>query len=135
MLLFSMFRARQLVPAPQPLCATSGPAFTLAPTGRCLLPALSILAFRLSTALSARVRINIIPKPLALLCFHTLTHSFALAKALSPVVSIPSTLFAQNTRGGVYPPPLSLVLPHAPAYSQQHAQPVFSHGVTSDFSG
>src|SRR5271168_3207394 len=36
------------------------------------------------------------------LCFHTLTHSFASAEILSPIFSISSALFAQNTRGG-YP--------------------------------
>src|SRR5580693_1312042 len=132
MLPFPMLRVRQFLPAPQPLRET--PVHSASP--RCLLRALSILASRLQTALSARVRINIIPKPLAFLCFHTLTHSFALRKTLSAVVSTSSTPFAQNTGGGVYPSPPSLVLPHtSPAYSQQHAQPVFSHGVTSYFSG
>ena len=104
-----MFRARQPFPAPQlsakPLCM----AFTLALSGRYLLPALSILFFRSTTALSARVHINIIPKALALLCFHTLTDSFARRKTLSPVVSISSTLFVQNTGGGVSPSILALL--------------------------
>ena len=51
-------------------------------------------------SLFARVRISIIPWGLLLLCFHTLTHSFALLKTLSPIFSAPSTLFSQNTRGG-----------------------------------
>jgi hypothetical protein len=35
------------------------------------------------------------------LCFHTLAHSFASPNSLSPVFSVSSVLFAQNTRGGV----------------------------------
>src|SRR5579859_18392 len=48
------------------------------------------------------VRINIIPRHLAVLCFHTLTHSFATPKTLTPTFSIICALFAQNTRGGVW---------------------------------
>jgi hypothetical protein len=57
----------------------------------------------LSFLLSATVHINIIPRILAFLCFHTLTNSFASRKTLSPIVSSPSELFAQNTRGGGTP--------------------------------
>ena len=78
----------------------------------------SILNSPLRIALPARVRINVIPNALAPLCFHTLTHSFAPRKTLTPAFSIISALFAQNTRGGVcrtshfsllsiHPPPLS----------------------------
>ncbi len=63
---------------------------------------------------SARVRMNINPRHLRFLCFHTLTHSFALSKTLSPIVSCPSALFAQNTRGGV--PPLSSYRPAKYSY-------------------
>jgi len=35
------------------------------------------------------------------LYFHTLAHSFALPETLTPAVSSSSTLFAQNTRGGI----------------------------------
>jgi hypothetical protein len=51
-------------------------------------------------SLFARVRISIIPWGLLLLCFHTLTHSFALFKTLSPIFSTSSALFSQNTWGG-----------------------------------
>src|SRR5271154_4425741 len=95
--------------SPEPLRETSArgvhpdrvgaSASTLAGPERYFLSVPSILALRYPTTLSARVRINIIPKPLALRCFHTLTHSFAPHKTLSPVVSNSSTLFAQNTRG------------------------------------
>jgi hypothetical protein len=63
----------------------------------------SAFNFQRSTfnGLSARVRININPRHLRSLCFHTVTHSFAPSKTLSPVVSYLSTLFPQNTRGGV----------------------------------
>jgi len=61
---------------------------------------LTTLNFPLRTALFARVHINIIPNALAFLCFHTLTHSFATRKTLTPVFSIIPALFAQNTRGG-----------------------------------
>jgi hypothetical protein len=57
----------------------------------------------LSFLLSATVHINIIPRILAFLCFHTLTNSFASRKTLSPIVSSPSELSAQNTRGGGTP--------------------------------
>jgi hypothetical protein len=40
-----------------------------------------------------------------LLSFHILANSFAPRKTLSSVFSIKSELFAQNTRGGVYPLP------------------------------
>jgi hypothetical protein len=40
-----------------------------------------------------------------LLSFHILANSFALCKTLSSIFSIKSELFAQNTRGGVYPLP------------------------------
>jgi hypothetical protein len=64
------------------------------------------------------IRINIIPRHLAVLCFHTLTHSSAPSKTLTPAFSIICALFPQNTRGGVcrtshfpllsiHPPPLS----------------------------
>ena len=59
---------------------------------------------------SARVRININPWHLRFLCFHTLTHSSALSKTLSPIVSCLSALFAQNTRGGY---PLLLTAPRS----------------------
>jgi len=48
--------------------------------------------------LSQRVRINIISFDLRFLCFHTVTHSFALKKILSLVFSNPCTLFRENTR-------------------------------------
>ena len=51
----------------------------------------------------ARVRININPWHLRSLCFHTLTHSSALPKTLSPIVSYCSTLFQRNTQEGVSP--------------------------------
>jgi|SRR5271167_171227 len=51
--------------------------------------------------LSQRVRINIIPFQLAILCFHTLTHSFALREMLTLAFLVTSALFAQNTGGGV----------------------------------
>lgn len=49
------------------------------------------------------VRTSVIPWDLRFLCFHTLTHSFAPRKTLSPIVSCSSALFAKNTRGGVCP--------------------------------
>jgi hypothetical protein len=52
----------------------------------------------------ATVHISIIPWTLRFLCFHTLTHSFAPSKTLSPILSIASALFTQNT-GRVYPRP------------------------------
>jgi hypothetical protein len=52
-----------------------------------------------SSLLSATVQINIIPKTLAFLCFHTTTNSFASCKTLSPIVSSASELLAQDTRG------------------------------------
>jgi hypothetical protein len=42
------------------------------------------------------------PPAYQLLSFHTIAHSFALAKSLSSVISSRSALFTQNTRGG-YP--------------------------------
>ena len=62
----------------------------------------STLNGRLSTPSFPRVRISIIPWNLRFLCFHTLTHSFALRYLASPFLSAASTLFAQNTRRG-YP--------------------------------
>jgi hypothetical protein len=47
-----------------------------------------------------RVHISIIPRHLRVLCFHTLTHSFASAKSVSPTFSVSSKLFAQNTGVG-----------------------------------
>jgi hypothetical protein len=63
----------------------------------------SAFNFQRSTfnGLSARVRININPRHLRLLCFHTVTHSFAPSKMLSPIVSYLSTLFTQNIGRGV----------------------------------
>jgi hypothetical protein len=52
----------------------------------------------------ARVHINIIPWDLGFLCFHTLTHSFAMHKTLSHLLSGISALFNENTRGGRRPP-------------------------------
>src|SRR3989442_7387555 len=46
------------------------------------------------------VRISIIPRHLAVLCFHTLTHSFARLGCLTPVFSTTAALFADNTLGG-----------------------------------
>ena len=42
-----------------------------------------------------------IPQPLAFLCFHILTRSFALSKNPTLLFSSASALFAQNTGGGV----------------------------------
>src|SRR5579862_1438308 len=47
-----------------------------------------------------RVHISIIPRHLRFLCFHTVTHSFVAADEVSPVFSIFSKLFAQNTGVG-----------------------------------
>src|SRR5580704_2396643 len=64
----------------------------------------STLNCRRSTSpLPQRVRINIIPFHLAILCFHTLTHSFALRKLLTLVLSVACALSVQNTGGGVSP--------------------------------
>src|SRR5580704_18280629 len=54
--------------------------------------------------LSQKVHISIIPRHLRFLCFHTLTHSFALLNSLSSIFSGVSALFAKNTRGGVSMP-------------------------------
>src|SRR5689334_10202519 len=66
---------------------------------------LSILNLPLRAVRSASVRIrvpiSVIPRQIAVLCFHTLTHSFARSKTLSPIFSTPCALFTQNTRGGV----------------------------------
>jgi hypothetical protein len=74
---------------------------------------LPILNFPLRAALFARVHvsvhINVLPRHLAALCFHTLTHSFALSKTLSPIFSFPCALFAQITRDGVCLPPAKTV--------------------------
>ena len=59
---------------------------------------LQLLTFN---GLSARVRISINPRHLRSLCFHTVTHSFAPSKTLSPIVSCRSTLFSQNTGRGI----------------------------------
>jgi hypothetical protein len=66
---------------------------------------LSTLNVPLRAALCPPVRISVhikvIPRHLAALCFHTLAHSFARSKTLSPIFSFPCALFAQNTLGGV----------------------------------
>src|SRR5271169_4917503 len=49
--------------------------------------------------LFARVHINIIPWGLRSLCFHTLTHSFALRNPSTSLSSTVSALFCKNTRG------------------------------------
>src|SRR5579862_373780 len=91
-----MFRSLQHVPTPQPLRGTSVPLRL-----RAIRVWLSrFLLFPLPNALSSRLHINIIPKVLAFLCFHTLTHSFAPRKTLSPIVSAYSTLFGENIRVG-----------------------------------
>ena len=54
---------------------------------------------RLRTLLRV-VCISIIPRHLAVLCFHTLTHSFARLKMSTPLFSSTPALFAKNTRGG-----------------------------------
>jgi hypothetical protein len=84
---------------PQPLCYQSHPHAFRHTWGvpQC---SLSILNSPFRTALPARVHINIIPRHLAVLCFHTLTHSFATDETLTPAFSIISALFAQNTGVG-----------------------------------
>ena len=47
-----------------------------------------------------RVRTRFIRWNSPSLCFHALTHSFATRKTPSPILSMPSALFAKNTRGG-----------------------------------
>ncbi len=64
-----------------------------------LLPRLSTSNCRLSIPSFTRVRINIIPRHLTALRFHTLAHSFATRKTLTLAFSIISALLAQNTRG------------------------------------
>jgi len=83
----------------QPLCYQSHPHAFRHPWGVPPCP-LSILNFQLRTALCAPVHINIIPLHLAVLCFHTLTHSFATLKTLTPAFSIICALFPQNTGVG-----------------------------------
>jgi hypothetical protein len=69
---------------------------------------LSTLNCRPSTSpLSQRLRINIIPFHLTILCFHTLTHSFVLRKLLTLVLSVASALSALNTEGWGIPSRLS----------------------------
>jgi len=95
-----------------PLAAHSFPSF----------PTVSLLTARLLPAKSncpsllfyPRVPINLIPRRLALVCFHTLTHSFASVKLLTSLFSTIPALFAQNTGGGVPPGILILsTLPHS----------------------
>src|SRR5690348_13001385 len=50
--------------------------------------------------MSSLVPINVIPRQLSALCFHTLTHSFAPSKTLSPIFSFSCALLGENTRGG-----------------------------------
>ena len=85
------------VPSPSDLCALRVSAFSS------LTFSFNLLFARHSSFLSVRVSININPRHLRFLCFHPLTHSFALPKTLSPIVSCLSTLFPQNTREGVSP--------------------------------
>lgn len=70
----------------------------------------------LLASLLARVRINVFPKGLRFLCFHTLAHSFALRNSSTLFASITSALFRQNTRvGGTrFQRCFNLVLPSAP---------------------
>src|SRR6185437_4698810 len=83
----------------QPLCSQSHP-HVFRHTGGCV--SVFTSDFELSTPYRSfrSVRINIIPRHLAVLCFHTLTHSFAPRKTLTPAFSIICALFPQNTRGG-----------------------------------
>jgi len=50
------------------------------------------------TPLGASTAYPLLPMPY-LLSYHTLAHSFALSKISTPLFSIDSALFAQNTRG------------------------------------
>jgi hypothetical protein len=76
---------------------------------------------------SARVSIKIIPRHLCFLCFHTVTHSFVPSKTLSPIVSYPSTLFVQNSRGGVPPAcarrPRPILYSVYPVYPEPRREP------------
>jgi len=65
----------------------------------CVRPTGTLPAHHLSL-LSTTVRISIIPRRLRFLCFHTLPHSLASCITRSPILSIPSTHFTENTRVG-----------------------------------
>jgi len=66
-------------------------------------PALVSPLFPASSTLFQRARISMIPRPLAFLCFHILTRSFALGQDSTLLFSCASALFAQNTRVGGVP--------------------------------
>jgi len=97
---FSTHPSQLDTPVPlQPLCYQSHPHAFRHPWG---CASVFTSDFELSTRYRSfrSVRINIIPNALASLCFHTLTHSFATRKTLTPAFSIVCALFAENTRGG-----------------------------------
>jgi len=60
-----------------------------------------ILNSRFSTPSLSRVHINIIPWNLRFLCFHTVTHPFAMGNPSKSFPSRACELFTQNTRVGV----------------------------------
>ena len=60
----------------------------------------SVLDSQFSTPSLSRVHINIIPWNLRFLCFHTLTHSFAMGNPSNSFPSRTCELFTQNTRVG-----------------------------------
>jgi hypothetical protein len=64
-----------------------------------------------------RAHINIIPRGLRVLCFHTLTHSFAHRKTLSPMFSAHSTLFPKHPGGVPLAPETRLSATHLPTRS------------------
>jgi hypothetical protein len=68
-------------------------------------PSLVSPLFPACSTLFQRARILMIPQPLAFLCFHILTRSFARSKNSTLLFSSASALFAQNTRGGGEPYP------------------------------
>ena len=79
-----------------------------------------ICFFTLKRELSSRFSLLTIHfrVPRAIVCFHTLTHSLAPRKTLSPIFSALPALFAQNTRGrGISSVQFSSVSPRGSAIS------------------
>lgn len=73
------------------------------PDGSVSLPPIGALGFsifdfqRSSVLPSRRVRISVIPLQIAMLCFHILTHSFALREKLTLLFLVAYALFTQIT--------------------------------------